>query len=114
MPSSRAVETYRIQRVGGTRHLVAQLRNKIGYSVLFNALVSKQHIISRPSNSILGWSARKRWRSKMKTMIAALALLTLAAGPVFAQSYVSPDSPAFTVERPIGNVWGHWMTRPEP
>jgi hypothetical protein len=50
----------------------------------------------------------------MKTMIAALALLTLAAGPVFAQSYVSPDSPAFTVERPIGNVWGHWMTRPEP
>jgi hypothetical protein len=27
----------------------------------------------------------------MKTMIAALALLTLAAGPVFAQSYVPPS-----------------------
>jgi hypothetical protein len=60
----------------------------------------------------------------MRTMIAALAPLTLAAGPVFAQSYVpprpayyyygpSPDDPAFTVERPIGNVWGQWMTQPE-
>jgi hypothetical protein len=57
----------------------------------------------------------------MKTMIAALALLTLAAGPVFAQSYepprpdgyYGPNGPAFTVERPIGNVWGHWLTRPE-
>jgi hypothetical protein len=57
----------------------------------------------------------------MKTMIAVLALLTLASGPVFAQSYVPPQpdgyygpSPAFTVERPIGNVWGHWLTQPEP
>jgi hypothetical protein len=51
----------------------------------------------------------------MKTTIAALALLTFAAGPVFAQSFVPPppNSPAFTVERPVGNVWGHWMTRPE-
>jgi hypothetical protein len=51
----------------------------------------------------------------MKTLIAAFALLTLAAGPVFAQSYETPrpdDGPAFTVERPIGNVWGHWLTRP--
>jgi hypothetical protein len=60
----------------------------------------------------------------MRTIVAALVLLTLATGPVFAQSYVppqpdgyysvSPGDQAFTVERPIGNVWGHWMTRPEP
>jgi hypothetical protein len=58
----------------------------------------------------------------MKTFIAALALLTLSAGSLFAQSYVpapygyhgfNANSPAITVERPIGNVFGHWMTRPE-
>jgi hypothetical protein len=57
----------------------------------------------------------------MKTLLAALALLTLATGSVFAQSYIPPQSdgyyghhPALTVERPLGNVWGHWLTRPEP
>jgi hypothetical protein len=60
----------------------------------------------------------------MKALIAALVLTSTAAGPAFAQDYVpprpdgyygpSPDDPAFTEERPIGNVWGHWMTRPEP
>jgi hypothetical protein len=50
----------------------------------------------------------------MKTLIAALALLTLAAGPVFAQSYIPPQpDPTITVQRPIGNVWGHWLTRTE-
>jgi hypothetical protein len=50
----------------------------------------------------------------MKTLIAAFALGTLAAGPVFAQSYIPPQpDPTFTVERPIGNVWGHWLTRTE-
>jgi hypothetical protein len=50
----------------------------------------------------------------MKTLIAAFALVTLAAGPVFAQSYIPPQpDPTFTVERPIGNVWGHWLTRTE-
>jgi hypothetical protein len=56
----------------------------------------------------------------MKTMIAALALLTFVAGPVFAQGYVPPEPdgyydglPTISVERPIGNVFGHWMTRSE-
>jgi hypothetical protein len=52
----------------------------------------------------------------MKTLIAALALLTLAAGPVFAQTYVppqGPNGPTFTVEIPIGNVWGSQLTRTE-
>jgi hypothetical protein len=48
----------------------------------------------------------------MKTIIAALALVSLAAGPVFAQSYVpqlpgygliSPNSPAITG----GGSFGH-------
>jgi hypothetical protein len=39
------------------------------------------------------WASDKRWRSKEKTMIAALAPRLLAAGPVFAQgSYVSPSA----------------------
>jgi hypothetical protein len=49
----------------------------------------------------------------MKTLIAALALLTLAAGPVFAQNYVpqqgyyyplTPDDPAWAGQGP---VWDH-------
>jgi hypothetical protein len=49
---------------------------------------------------------------KMRTMIAALALLSLAAGPVFAQTYIppqrgyyglSPNSPAITG----GGSFGH-------
>jgi hypothetical protein len=48
----------------------------------------------------------------MKTMIAVLALLSLAAGPVFAQSYVppqggyygiSPNSPALTGGGSLGH-----------
>jgi hypothetical protein len=48
----------------------------------------------------------------MKTIIAALALLTLAAGPVFAQSYIpqqrgymtiSPNSPALTGGGSLGH-----------
>jgi hypothetical protein len=48
----------------------------------------------------------------MKTLIAALALLTLAAGPVFAQSFVSPqrgyitmspNSPALTGGGSLGH-----------
>jgi hypothetical protein len=59
----------------------------------------------------------------MRTIIAALALLSFPTGPVFAQDYVppqggydllTPDDPAFIEERSIGNVWGHWMTRPGP
>jgi hypothetical protein len=51
----------------------------------------------------------------MKTLIAALAPLTLAAGPVFAQSYIPPQHGGYyvTVERPIGNVWGSRLTRSE-
>jgi hypothetical protein len=36
----------------------------------------------------------------MKTLIAALALLTLAAGPVFAQGYVSPQRGYYTTLSP--------------
>jgi hypothetical protein len=57
----------------------------------------------------------------MKIMIAALALLTFALCACVrpesqSDSYygLSSDYPAFTVQRPIGNVWAHWMTRPEP
>jgi hypothetical protein len=48
----------------------------------------------------------------MKTLIAALALLSLAAGPVFAQTYfprqggyygVSPNSPALTGGGSLGH-----------
>jgi hypothetical protein len=48
----------------------------------------------------------------MKTLIAALALLTLAAGPVFAQSYIpqqrgyytlNPNSPALTGGGSLGH-----------
>jgi hypothetical protein len=44
----------------------------------------------------------------MKTLIAALALLSLAAGPVFAQSYVprygfNPNSPALTGGGSLGH-----------
>jgi hypothetical protein len=35
--------------------------------------------------------ADETWRSKMKAMIATLALGLLAAGPVFAQSYIPPQ-----------------------
>jgi hypothetical protein len=55
----------------------------------------------------------KRWRSKMKTLIAALALLSLATGPVFAQTFMpqgphagygfSSNSPALTG----GGSFGH-------
>jgi hypothetical protein len=37
----------------------------------------------------------KRWRSKMKTLIAALALLSLAAGPVFAQTIIQTPHPGY-------------------
>jgi hypothetical protein len=49
----------------------------------------------------------------MKTLIAALALLTLAAGPVFAQTYIqpqggyyplTPDDPAWAGQGPN---WHH-------
>jgi hypothetical protein len=33
----------------------------------------------------------------MKTLIAALALITVAAGPVFAQSYVAPQRGFYTL-----------------
>jgi len=48
----------------------------------------------------------------MKTLIAALALLSLAAGPVFAQTYIppqrgyyglSPNSPAITGGGSLGH-----------
>jgi hypothetical protein len=55
----------------------------------------------------------KGWRSKMKTLIAALALLSLAAGPVFAQTIiqtpqsgyrgVNPNSPALTGGGSLGH-----------
>jgi hypothetical protein len=45
----------------------------------------------------MGGVIDKRWRPKMKTLIAALALLTLAAGPVFAQSYVPPQRGYYTL-----------------
>jgi hypothetical protein len=57
----------------------------------------------------------QQWRSKMKTLIAALALLTLVAGPVFAQSYIprqdgyyqlTPDDPAWAGQGP-GYEWRH-------
>jgi hypothetical protein len=37
----------------------------------------------------------KRWRSKMKTIIAALALILLAAGPVFAQTIIQNPQPGY-------------------
>ena len=49
----------------------------------------------------------------MKTLIAALALIMLVAGPVFAQSYIprqggyyplTPDDPAWAGQGP-GYVW---------
>jgi hypothetical protein len=54
----------------------------------------------------------KRWRSKMKTLIAVLAFLSLAAGPVFAQTimqtpqpgyWVNPNSPAVTGGGSLGH-----------
>jgi hypothetical protein len=57
----------------------------------------------------------------MKTMITALALLSLAAGPVFAQNYIplqrgyygpNPNSPVVTEQSPTINVWGHRLTSP--
>ena len=51
----------------------------------------------------------------MRTIIAALALLTLAAGPVFAQDYIqpqggyyplTPDDPAWAGQ-PTANARGH-------
>ncbi|MBO0757744.1 MAG: hypothetical protein J2P54_18010 [Bradyrhizobiaceae bacterium] len=38
----------------------------------------------------------------MRTLIAALALLSLAAGPVFAQSYIPPQR----------GYYGHYQPRP--
>jgi hypothetical protein len=57
----------------------------------------------------------------MKTMITAFALLSLAAGPVFAQNYIplqrgyyGPNlkSPLVTEQSPTVNVWGHRFTNP--
>jgi hypothetical protein len=51
------------------------------------------------------------WKSKMKAMITTLALGLLAAGPVFAQSYIPPqrgyfgfnaNSPAITGSGSLG------------
>jgi hypothetical protein len=53
----------------------------------------------------------------MKTIIAALALLTLAAGSVFAQTYIprqsqpyyplTPDDPAWAGQGPTVGGWAH-------
>jgi hypothetical protein len=63
---------------------------------------SKLHMDARP--------LLEEWRSKMKTLIAALALLSLAASPVFAQSYIppqdytlNPNSPALTGGSSLGD-----------
>jgi hypothetical protein len=56
----------------------------------------------------------KPWRSKVKTIVAALALLSLATGPVFAAGspsfgtmqpgyYVNPNSPALTGGGSLGH-----------
>jgi hypothetical protein len=37
----------------------------------------------------------KRWRSKMKTLITALALVLLAASPVFAQTIMQTPQPGY-------------------
>ena len=42
----------------------------------------------------------KRWRSKMKTLFAALALLSLAASPVFAQTIIQTPNPGYNVVNP--------------
>jgi hypothetical protein len=42
--------------------------------------------ITMPASPIRTLGLSERWRSKMKALIAALVLLSLAAGSVFAQS----------------------------
>src|SRR5262249_45217061 len=37
----------------------------------------------------------KRWRSKMKIIIAALAVLSFVAGPVFAQTIIQTPHPGY-------------------
>jgi hypothetical protein len=81
--------------------LRTQLRNKLGHSVLLNALVSEWRIISGLANSKsrLLFECKPR-RSKMKTLISALALLTLAAGPVFAQTKIQTPQPRYYMTNP--------------
>jgi hypothetical protein len=53
----------------------------------------------------------KRWRSKMKTLIAALALLSLAAGSAFAQTTIQTPRPGHHLVIP-NSPGPHYVVNP--
>jgi hypothetical protein len=73
--------------------------------------------LTSPDNAIAFSKLTTHGRSKMKTLMAALALVSLAAGPVFAQTVIQPqvpqssyygadpNSPALTGGGSLGHNW---------
>jgi hypothetical protein len=97
-----------------TRNKLTRFRNVFELlQACFTTHALQQIIITVPASSIrTPWFPIRRWRSKMKTLIAALALLSLAAGPVFAQAIIRVPHPGLSSTYG-GDAWTNQYTSRE-